>query len=146
MKREFSAGVVVYYDDIYNDQPVRLYLLLNYRRGYWDLPKGKLEKDETNLQAAVRELKEETGLEAVIHHGFEQTLSYMFKDPTGVLVHKTVTFFVGRASTKEVVLSHEHLSYKWLPYKEALEFLTYTNAQQIVAMADHFVEMLTKNA
>ena len=36
-------------------------------RGYWDLAKGKLEKGETNLQAAVRELKEETGLKADIY-------------------------------------------------------------------------------
>ena len=107
-------------------KPTRMYLLLNYRRGYWDLPKGKLEKGETNLQAAIRELKEETGLGGEIHEGFEQSLSYMFKDPDGDLVQKTVTFFVGKASTKEVILSYEHLSYKWLPYKEAVaKILTY---------------------
>lgn len=139
MKREFSAGVIVYYDDFVNDQPVRLYLLLNYRRGYWDLAKGKLENGETNLQAAIRELKEETGLEAQIHEGFEQSLSYMFKDPDGELVHKTVTFYVGKVSTRQVTLSHEHLSYKWVPYKDAIQELTYPNAQQILAMAEHFV-------
>ena len=81
--------------------------------------KENLENKETNLQAAIRELKEETGLTAEIYKGFEQSLSYMFKDPRGELVHKTVTFFVGRAETKKVILSDEHLSYKWLPYKEA---------------------------
>ncbi len=146
MKREFSAGVIVYYNDIVNDQPVRMYLLLNYRRGYWDLPKGKLEKGETNLQAAIRELKEETGLEAHILEGFEQSLSYMFKDSDGELVQKTVVFFVGRASTRQVTLSYEHLSYKWLPYKEAVQELTYPNAQQILSMAEHFVETHEKRA
>ncbi len=146
MKREFSAGVIVYHNEIVNDRPVRMYLLLNYRRGYWDLPKGKLEKGETNKQAAIRELKEETGLEASIAEGFEQSLSYMFKDPSGELVHKTVTFFVGKSSTKEVTLSYEHLSYKWLPFKEAVEELTYVNAQQMLSMADHFVGTVEKQS
>lgn len=145
MKHEFSAGVIVFYDTIVNDKQTRMYLLLNYRRGYWDLAKGKLEKGETKLQAAIRELKEETGLEADIYPGFEQSLSYMFKDPSGELVHKTVTFFVGKALSKNVTLSYEHLSYKWLPYKEAIEMLTYTNAQQILSMAEHFVESVDKH-
>lgn len=144
MKKEFSAGVIVYYEDLINDRVVRLYLLLYYRHGYWDLPKGKLEEGETNLQAAVRELREETGLEADILPGFEQSLSYMFKDPTGELVHKTVTFFVGTVHTKEVALSHEHISYKWLSVRDALQELTYPNAQQVLAMADHFVETYKK--
>ncbi len=144
MKKEFSAGVIVYFNDVINDVPVRLYLLLNYRHGYWDLVKGKLEPGESNLQAAVRELKEETGLEAEIHPGFEQSLSYMFKDQQGQLVDKAVTYFVGRAATKDVTISHEHLSYKWLPLKETLRDLTYANSQQIVSMADHFVEALER--
>lgn len=142
MKKEFSAGVIVYYTDVVNDIPTRFYLLLLYRRGYWDLPKGKLEAGETNLQAAKRELKEETGLEAHIHEGFEQSLSYMFKDSTGSLVQKSVTFFVGHAEKHEVTISEEHLSYKWLPYRDAYRTLTYPNAQEILAMADHFVEAL----
>lgn len=37
-------------------------LLLIYRRGFWDLPKGKLDKGETIEACAVREVEEETGL------------------------------------------------------------------------------------
>lgn len=144
MKKEFSAGVIVYYTEVINDQKVRIYLLLNYRRGYWDFAKGKLEKGETNLQAAVRELKEETGLKAHIFDGFEQSLTYMFKDPNGELVQKTVTYFVGKSSTKEITLSTEHLSSKWLPLKEAMQELTYTNSQQMLAMADHFAATIDK--
>lgn len=36
-----------------------------FRRGYWDLPKGKMEKGETREQSAVREVQEETGLNVV---------------------------------------------------------------------------------
>jgi len=40
-------------------------ILLIHRRGFWDLPKGKIEKEETIKQAAVREVEEETGLKNV---------------------------------------------------------------------------------
>ncbi len=40
-------------------------LLMIYRRGKWDLPKGKLDPGETMEQCAVREVMEETGLQAV---------------------------------------------------------------------------------
>ena len=41
-------------------------LLLIYRRGYWDLPKGKLDEGESIEACAVREVEEETGLTNVL--------------------------------------------------------------------------------
>lgn len=139
MKREHSAGVIVYYDTFIDDKKKREFLILNYRKGHWDLPKGKLEKDETNLQAAIRELKEETNLEAEILPDFEHSLSYIFKDMDGILTKKDVDFFVGRAKTKDVTLSHEHLDYKWAIFKDAVRELTFPNAQQILTMANQFL-------
>ena len=43
-------------------------ILMIYRRGVWDLPKGKVETGEKNEEAAVREVLEETGVEARITH------------------------------------------------------------------------------
>ena len=40
-------------------------LLMIYRRGYWDLPKGKVEKGESIEKAAVREVEEETGIHSL---------------------------------------------------------------------------------
>ena len=40
-------------------------LLVIYRRGSWDLPKGKIDPGETKEEAAVREIQEETGLQEV---------------------------------------------------------------------------------
>ncbi|MFV0604980.1 MAG: NUDIX hydrolase [Niabella sp.] len=40
-------------------------ILLIFRRGFWDLPKGKLDKGETIEECAVREVKEETGLKNI---------------------------------------------------------------------------------
>ena len=49
-----AGGIVV------KDQKI----LLMFRRGVWDLPKGKLDNDEKSKKAALRELKEETGVKA----------------------------------------------------------------------------------
>ena len=54
MKTIIAAGGLVYNE--------RGELLMIYRRGKWDLPKGKLDEGETIEMCAVREVKEETGL------------------------------------------------------------------------------------
>lgn len=43
-------------------------ILMIFRRGVWDFPKGKVERGEGNEEAAVREVLEETGVEARITH------------------------------------------------------------------------------
>jgi bis(5'-nucleosidyl)-tetraphosphatase len=143
MKEEHSAGVVLFIEKPVNEELKRFYLILNYRKGHWDLPKGKLEPGETNIQAAERELKEETGLTADIYPDFEHSLSYFFKDK-GELIHKTVTFFVGKAHSEDVTLSPEHLYYKWLLLKDALREVTYINARQMLSMADQYISALER--
>ena len=138
MKKEFSAGIIVYVTKVINDVPTRLYLLLQYPRGYWDLAKGKLEEGETNEQAALRELKEETGLDARLDEGFKKALYYNFRNPQGRLIEKRVIFFTGEASSQDVTLSHEHKGYCWLPYEEALQELTYLNARNLLTAAHEF--------
>lgn len=139
MKNEYSAGIITFIDRMENDKLKRFYLLLHYVNGYWDFPKGKLEKNETKLEAAHRELKEETNLTAKIIPGFEQVISYMFKDNKNILTYKEVTYFLGQASSDDVILSSEHLYYKWLPFADAVKELTYSNSKQLLKMANQFL-------
>lgn len=67
-------------------------LLLIYRKGKWDLPKGKLDRDEAFDQAALREVREETGLQKIVA---ERPListyhTYPYKD--GLALKKTMWF------------------------------------------------------
>lgn len=48
---------------VFNSAAERLFI---YRFGKWDLPKGKIEKNETHSEAAIREVQEETGLQEVV--------------------------------------------------------------------------------
>jgi len=135
MEQQFSAGIVVY--RVTKECQLQ-YLLLHYVQGHWDFPKGHLEQGETNLQAAARELYEETGLTAHIESGFKEKIGY-YLFVNNVQVHKTVTFFVGACDSNDVVLSHEHIDYAWLSFEEATPKLTYQNARQVLAVAHIFL-------
>lgn len=138
MKREISAGVIVYRRDQVTHEP--LYLVLHYISGHWDFAKGKLEEGESKKDAALRELHEETGLTAELVEGFEQSLSYYFKNRKGELVDKEVTFFLGVANQEKVTLSREHVYSRWLLYHEAVGQLTYDNARQVLSSAHKLLE------
>lgn len=85
----------------------------------WTPPKGHVEPGETQMEAAVREAKEETGFE--LHHyavidGFQEELKYTaFGKP------KSVVYWAARLlpNAPEVRLSREHVAYRWCPLSEA---------------------------
>jgi bis(5'-nucleosidyl)-tetraphosphatase len=140
MRREFSAGAVVYYKDHKGDSIT--YLILCYGRSHWDFPKGKLEPGETNEDAAVREVQEETGLSVQLDPGFQHELFYRFRSREGELVNKQVTFFTAQATSQKVTLSEEHCDYRWLAYEEARKLLTYDNAVKLLDVAHAFIMKL----
>jgi bis(5'-nucleosidyl)-tetraphosphatase len=136
MIKEKSCGLVVYNK---NFQGKIVFLLLHYPEGHWEFSKGHVEVDENEKQTALRELQEETGIEkAHIADGFKETMHYefMFK---GDLIEKTVTFFLARADNTNIKLSHEHQGFKWLPFREALQTVTFENARNILKKANQFL-------
>jgi bis(5'-nucleosidyl)-tetraphosphatase len=137
MKKEYSAGVVIFLDH----HEERMYLLLHYASGHWDFAKGHIEGEETKQHAALREVAEETGISTIrLVEGFEESLSYYHRYPqTKELSFKTVYFFLGQAYTSTIMLSHEHIGFAWLPFKEAVATLTYDNAKKILIKAERFL-------
>lgn len=134
---EHSAGFVLYTGD------PREYLLLHYPSGHWDFPKGHVEGAETDLEAALREVQEETGIRQVeTLTGFLHAFEYHYKRE-GSTVRKTVSYFVGRVPAKEVQVSHEHRGFVWLPYEKAFERVTYRNAKDLLERAERFVQAQT---
>jgi 8-oxo-dGTP pyrophosphatase MutT (NUDIX family) len=131
MRREFSAGFV-----LFRQTPSGpLFLLLDYGK-HWDYPKGHLEPGETAWRAAVRELREETGIVHVDRIGrFQRNMHYIFHSKKKGLVSKTVTYFLGQTRTTTIDISDEHEGFAWLPYDEALARLTFDTARQILTVA-----------
>jgi 8-oxo-dGTP pyrophosphatase MutT (NUDIX family) len=134
MKFLVSAGVIVFRIK----DGVREYLLLHHPDGHWDFAKGKMEQGESKRETALRELKEEANISADIIDGFQEELSYMFRQ-RGDLIKKTVYFFVGEAEMPHVTLSHEHDDFDWLPYQEASEKLTFKNARELLTKVEQFL-------
>jgi 8-oxo-dGTP pyrophosphatase MutT (NUDIX family) len=56
-------------------------LLVIYRRGSWDLPKGKIDEGESPEQAAVREIGEETGITAIVLEDLITETYHTYRDP-----------------------------------------------------------------
>jgi bis(5'-nucleosidyl)-tetraphosphatase len=131
MIEETSAGIVLFR----KEGSKNLFLLLNYPSGHWDFVKGKMEKDETIHETAIRETKEETEIVDVeFLDNFEEWIEYNFQYK-GELVHKKVVFFLAKTNTKNVEISHEHLDYTWVDYNTAMEKTTFDNAKTVLTKA-----------
>lgn len=132
VRHEHSAGFILFRET----EAGRVFLLLDYGR-HWDYAKGHLEEGENAWKAAVRELREETGIRQVDRvNRFQREMEYWFYSPKKGRVHKTVTFFLAKTRTEKVTISDEHRGYAWLGYEEALERLTFANAREMLRAAE----------
>ncbi len=132
---EKSCGIVVFRSQ--NNQ--NLFLVLKYPSGHFDLPKGHMEKGEQEVETAIRELIEETGITDIkVLDGFRHEISYIYKRRKK-FSNKLVVFFLGETHTAEIKISDEHLDFYWLPYDEAFAKLTFDNAKNLLEKAKHFL-------
>ena len=134
-REERSAGFVIFRNI---GQRVREYLLLDYGR-HWDFAKGHVEKEEDDLTTALRELREETGIvDPRVIPGFQHEVTYFFKDRRKGLVRKRVVFFLGETAVapSDILLSHEHEGFVFLPFDVAVKRLTFPTARQILRLAE----------
>ena len=115
------------------------FLLLHYNSGHWDFPKGNKEKDETDQETILREIREETGIVDIdIYDDFRKEVFYNYKRKKS-LVSKEVIYFLAKTSKWDVILSKEHIGYKWESYSSALEIITYENSRTILRQAFEFI-------
>ena len=137
-RHERSAGFVIF---LKTPAGSHEYLLLDYGR-HWDFPKGHVEKGEDDLTAALRELKEETGIaDAQVVPGFRQEIGYFFRDRKKGLINKKVIFFLAQTQSgpKEVVISHEHEGFEFLPFATAVRRITFPTARRLLTLAEETI-------
>ena len=129
MQYAHSAGAVLY---TCREGELR-YLLVREKLGHIGFPKGHLEGVETETEAALREIREETGLNADLQTDFRVETLYLLRDGNK---WKWVTYFTARYEADAVpVQTGEVADLMELPYGEAMEALTYQNTKDLLAGA-----------
>ena len=135
---ERSSGAVVFYMEDGISEPE--YLLLHYTAGHWDFPKGNIESGENEKQAALREIREETGITDVeFIDGFRMKIEYRYRQGKRFVL-KEVVLFLAQTRTRQVTLSHEHIGFAWRNYQNAMQQLTYMNAKNLLSSARNFLQ------
>ena len=100
----------------------------------WVFPKGTPDRGETVEETALREVREETGLDVEIVSPIG-VIDYWFAVP-GERVHKFVHFFLMRPRGGDVSRhDHEYDEVKWVPIAEARRLLTYDTYREILDRA-----------
>src|SRR5262249_45255000 len=112
------------------------YLLLDNRRdGMPGFPKGHQDGEESDLETALRETREETGLDDVdVVPGFREEIRYRVRK-AGEFRMKTVVYFRARHRGGRVVLSDEHTGYRWMPLSTALDAITFDSLRDVLHRA-----------
>jgi 8-oxo-dGTP pyrophosphatase MutT (NUDIX family) len=97
------------------------------------LPKGHPDGDETPLEAAVREVREETGVEAEPIEPLGE-IQYTYERRRGP-VDKRVAFWLFEYRSGELSPDSEIADARWMPLEEAAESLTYEGEREMVQRA-----------
>ena len=124
---EKSCGAVVYHRTRLG--VIKILLVKNHNGKCWTFPKGHVEQNETEQQTAIREIKEETGLDVVIEPGFRRTSTYR---PFGK-TKKQVVFFLAKADESAVSVQKSEIDYYlWATLDEAMHICKYDNDTKIL--------------
>lgn len=141
VKRDVSYGVIPFFKEAEGWSVLVIHQYGSQGDVYWGFPKGHREGDEQGIDAAVRELKEETGVGDVNVDGTREfTQVYTFIEES-TRIEKTVKYFIGYVSDKTTKIQvAEVADAKWCTPEEVRKLLTYENSQRIFEEAMRYVE------
>jgi bis(5'-nucleosidyl)-tetraphosphatase len=80
----------------------------------------------------VREVREETGIKFLDIISFIGTIKYSYMKLNGVRSHKEVKFYFATTPIRDIVISYEHASYRWVSFLNALNILAHRQLKSIL--------------
>jgi 8-oxo-dGTP pyrophosphatase MutT (NUDIX family) len=117
-----------------DDGPPEIVLVHRRMPPLWALPKGTPDSGETLEETAIRETREESGLEVEIEEPIT-SISYFFVHGR-TRYHKTVHFFLMRPTGGQLAdHDHEFDEVRWVQLGEALELMTHATEREVVLRA-----------
>lgn len=136
MNFEKSCGAIVYRKFHGNTE---ILLIRHIKSGYWSFPKGHVEENETEVETALREIKEETGLDVFVDAGFRETVTFSPRRDS----MKTVVYFVAKAKNFDYIPQEDEISeIRWVGIDKAPNQLTYDNDKVIINKAKAFIALM----
>jgi len=120
MHKVKSCGTITYHID---HQQTHRFLVIKHQKTYhWGFPKGHQENEERDDQTALRETKEEVGMDVKIYYHLKDYVTY---HPNSN-VEKTVVYYLAKTLNHQCkIQKDEVLEARWLTYDETLKTLTY---------------------
>jgi 8-oxo-dGTP pyrophosphatase MutT (NUDIX family) len=141
VQREFSAGGVLV-RTIRGREHVAA-IRPRGRDRIWALPKGRIDPGEAAAETAVREVREETGVEGRLVEKLgdvRYTYTAKWEGASGERIFKIVSFFLLRAGRGRIGAIDESMQIevaeaRWLPLEEAPRLLSYSGERKMAAIA-----------
>lgn len=135
-KLKRAAGILL----ITQTDPLQFLLMRHADR--WDLPKGHCEPGESDLQTALRETEEETGIAAASikldpEFRFELNYPVQYKRYSDQVFQKTVVYFLGEVECPVTPTLTEHESFQWFDWKPPHHLQAQTIDPLLDAVAQH---------
>lgn len=121
LKKEKACGcIVIDLDKV---------LLIQQNEGHWGFPKGHVEDGETEIETAIREVKEETNIDVIPVENKRYVQEYIMKN--GIL--KQVVFFLARKVSGDIKAQESEIkNIKWFSFKDAISIITYENTKELL--------------
>lgn len=135
MNIERSCGAVVF---TRAEDKIR-YVIIESVEGICGFPKGHMEPGETEEETALREIREETGLEVKLIDGFRVMEEYPLPRKPGTM--KRVVFFLAQYDGQTPVRQETEVNaIRLLPFEEALACMQFENTRSVLRRADAFLK------
>lgn len=132
------------------------FLLIKYRNGHWEFPRGKVEENETEYDTMCREIEEETGISQLrVIKEFRESIRFSYKasgqecidrikDKNCIYIYKKAIFYLAETMDEDITISHEHQEFQWLTFDDGYKRLTFENAKSILTRANDRLKKIHK--
>jgi bis(5'-nucleosidyl)-tetraphosphatase len=139
MREVKSCGVI-----LFRRKPVRSFLLMKHPTR-WDLPKGHIDEGESDVECALRELEEETGISrkhVELDPKFRFVTQYPVRDRRypDETAQKTLLIFLGWLKRAKSIQVSEHIGFEWFPWHPPHQIQPQTIDFLLAALEEHFKE------
>jgi len=121
LRKEKSCGCIIIKDE-------KVLLVYEKNRNFWGFPKGSMEEGENEIDTALREVKEEVGLDVEIDPKKRYSFNYVIRDE----IDKTTVLYIATPKNENIELQEGEIEdMKWCDLDEALDTLTFDNWKEM---------------